>query len=44
MTETLTVPDPGGATASMREFDITVKLVAGVAPNRTGVAPVKPDP
>ena len=38
------MPLPGGAMASMRELDRTLKAVAGVVPNRTPVAPVNPDP
>ena len=44
LTETVTDPVPGGATASIRESDKTLKARAGVAPNLTPVAPVNPLP
>ncbi len=44
VTDTVTVPVPGGAMASKRESDKTLKVLAGVAPNLTPVAPVKPLP
>ena len=39
-----TVPVPAGEVAVIWVAELTVKLVAGVAPNATAVAPVKPVP
>jgi hypothetical protein len=39
-----TVPVPAGEVALMSPSSVTEKLVAGVVPNMTDVAPVKPEP
>jgi hypothetical protein len=44
VTVTSTVPVPAGETAVIELAELTVKLVALVAPNLTAVAPVKPLP
>ena len=44
VTVTSTSPVPAGATAVIRFVVLTVKLVAGVAPNLTAVAPLKAVP
>ena len=44
VTETSTTPVPAGTTAVISVSLTTVKLVAGVAPNSTAVAPVKHEP
>jgi hypothetical protein len=41
---TSTAPDPAGETTLIDESFTTVIPVAAVEPNRTAVAPVKPDP
>jgi hypothetical protein len=37
-------PDPAGAVAVIEVFELTVKLVASVAPNFTDVTPMKSVP
>ena len=44
VTLTSTVPVPAGEVAVIDVAELTVKLVAAVAPNVTNVAPVKPVP
>jgi hypothetical protein len=44
VTVTSTVPVPAGETAVIELAELTVKLVALVAPNLTAFAPVKPVP
>ena len=44
VTRTSTVPLPAGEVAVIDVAELTVKLVAAVAPNVTAVAPVKPVP
>ena len=44
VTVTSTVPAPAGEVAVIEVAELTVKLVALVAPNLTAVAPVKPVP
>ena len=44
VTLTSTVPVPAGEVAVIDVAELTVKPVAGVAPNATAVAPVKPVP
>lgn len=44
VTLTSTVPVPAGETAVMDVAELTVKLVAAVAPNVTAVAAVNPEP
>jgi hypothetical protein len=39
-----TVPVPAGAVALIEVAEVTLKVVAGVAPNATALAPVKPVP
>ncbi len=43
LTDTLTVPTPAGATASILVAESTVNR-AGLAPNITALAPLKPAP
>jgi hypothetical protein len=44
VTVTSTTPEPAGAVAVIWVSELTVTLVAAVAPNLTDVAPVKPVP
>ena len=44
VTVTLTFPEPGGEVARISVPEITSKLIAGIAPNRTPVALSKPEP
>jgi hypothetical protein len=44
ITLTSTVPEPAGDVAVIDVAELTVKLVAPVAPNVTAVAPVNPVP
>ena len=44
VTDTRTVPEPGGATASTSELDKALNIGAGVAPKWTAVTSVKSVP